>query len=178
MKSIIRASILNSSALNLCMVSMMVVGWFCLRAMQRESFPEFELDRISISVPYPGAAPQEVEQGIAQKIEEAVRAIEGIKKVTSTASEGSCSVTLELNASGRNPDRVLDEVRSEIDRIPSFPLEAEEPQITLLTNRRASIRIGVIAPAREKTGDGPLSIDIDAELQLPRSSRAHSRRTA
>ncbi|MDA8746513.1 efflux RND transporter permease subunit, partial [Rubripirellula amarantea] len=166
MKSIIRASILNSSALNLCMVSMMVVGWFCLRAMQRESFPEFDLDRISVVVPYPGAAPQEVEEGIAQKIEEAVRAIEGIKKVTSTASEGSCSVTLELVSGGRKPDRVLDEVRSEIDRIPSFPLEAEEPQITLLTNRRASIRIGIIAPKRDSRQSGPLSIDVDEELQL------------
>lgn len=146
MKSIIRASITNHAALNLCMVAVMVVGWFCLGWMQRESFPEFELDRINVSVPYPGAAPQEVEEGIGQKIEEAVRSIEGIKKVTTIAMEGSCNVVLELAPGGRNADRVLDEVRSEVDRIPSFPVEAEDPRVSLATNRRASIRVGLIAP--------------------------------
>ena len=64
--------------------------------MNRESFPEFELDRITVNVPYPGAAPEEVELGVAQKIEEAVRSIEGIKKITTTAQEGLCSIRLEL----------------------------------------------------------------------------------
>ena len=146
MKSIVKASIDNRAALNLCMIAVMVVGYFCLQAMHRESFPEFELDRILVTVPYPGAAPQEAEQGIGQKIEEAVRSIEGIKKVTTVAMEGSCSVVLELIPGGRLPDRVLDEVRSEVDRIPSFPLEAEDPSVTLVTNRRPSIRVGVIAP--------------------------------
>ena len=76
----------------------MVVGGYCLSVMQRESFPEFELDRILVTVPYPGAAPAEVEQGIGQKIEEAVRSIEGIKKVTTVAQEGSCNVVLQLIA--------------------------------------------------------------------------------
>ena len=144
MKGLVRTSIANSSALNLCMVAVLVVGFYCMRSMHRESFPEFELDRILITVPYPGAAPQEVEEGIGQKIEEAVRTIEGVKKVTTVAQEGSCSVVLELIPGGRSPDRVLDEVRSEVDRIPSFPLEAEEHQISLVTNRRPSIRVGVI----------------------------------
>ncbi len=146
MKSIIRAAIRNHSALNLCMVVVMAVGWYCLASMRRESFPEFELDRINVSVPYPGAAPQEVEEGIGQKVEEAVRAIEGIKKVTTVAMEGACNVILELKPGVRSADRVLDEVRSEVDRIPSFPVEAEDPRISLATNRRASIRVGLIAP--------------------------------
>ncbi len=146
MKSIVRASIANKSALNLCMIGVLVVGWFSMGAMRRESFPEFELDRILVTVPYPGAAPQEVEEGIGQKIEEAVRGIEGIKKITTVAQESSCNVVLELFPDGRSPDRVLDEVRSDVDRIPSFPLEAEDPQITLVTNRRPSIRVGVLGP--------------------------------
>lgn len=166
MQSIVRGSIRNHAALNLCMIAIMVVGWFCLGAMNRESFPEFELDRIMVAVPYPGAAPQETEEGIGQKVEEAVRAIEGIKKVTTVAQEGSCTVVLELIAGGRSPDRVLDEVRSEVDRIPSFPLEAEEPQITLVTNRRPSIRVGVIAPeTAEKLPDGRLSAQSELALR-------------
>lgn len=164
MRSIIRASIANHSALNLCMVTIMAVGWYCLSSMHRESFPEFDLDRILVTVPYPGAAPQEVEQGIGQKIEEAVRSIEGIKKVTTVAQEGACNVVLELITGGRSPDRVMDEVRSEVDRIPSFPLEAEEPQITLVTNRRPSIRVGVIAPESFVSDDQKLTAE--QELQL------------
>lgn len=159
MRSIVKAAISNHSALNLCMVAIMVGGWWCLGSMQRESFPAFELDRITVMVPYPGAAPQEVEEGIGQKIEEAVRSIEGIKKVTTVAQESSCSVVLELLPDGRLPDRILDEVRSEIDRIPSFPLEAEDPQISLATIRRPSIRVGLLAPVEFKSEDNDLSAE-------------------
>ncbi len=162
MRSLVRSSIANSSALNLCMIGVLIVGWYSMGAMHRESFPEFDLDRILITVPYPGAAPQEVEEGIGQKIEEAVRGIEGIKKITTVAQESACNVVLELFPDGRSPDRILDEVRSEIDRIPSFPLEAEDPQITLVTNRRPSIRVGVMGP---QTMD-PETMGVEAELTL------------
>ena len=164
-KHIVRIAIRNHSALNLCMVATMLVGAMCLNLMHRESFPEFELDRIMVMVPYPGAAPQETEEGVGQKIEEAVRSIEGIKKVTTVAQEGSCTVLLELIPGGRLPDRVLDEVRSGVERIPSFPLEAEDPQITLVTNRRPSIRVGLIAPdsaARQPNG----ALTIGEQLRL------------
>lgn len=163
MRGLVRSSIANSSALNLCMVAVLVVGWYCMGAMRRESFPEFDLDRILVTVPYPGAAPQEVEEGVGQKIEEAVRTIEGVKKVTTVAQEGACNVVLELIPGGRSPDRVLDEVRSEVDRIPSFPLEAEQHQISLVTNRRPSIRVGITGPQQ---ADENGKISVDAELQL------------
>ncbi|WP_372897490.1 efflux RND transporter permease subunit [Stieleria sp.] len=166
MKSIVQASINNRAALNLCMVAIMIVGWFCLRAMHRESFPEFELDRITVTVPYPGAAPQEAEQGIGQKVEEAVRSIEGIKKVTTVAMEGSCTVLMELVPGARSPDRILDEVRSGVDRIPSFPLEAEDPVVTLVTNRRPSIRVGVLAPEwAPRNEDDTLSSSAELDLR-------------
>ena len=81
MKGIVKAAIENHAALNLCMITAMAVGVYCFSTMRRETFPEFELDQISVVVPYPGAAPQEVEQGVGQKIEEAVRSIEGVKKI-------------------------------------------------------------------------------------------------
>ena len=64
--------------------------------MRREVFPEFQLDIVLVSVPYPGASPEEVEEGICQKIEEAIYAIDGIKKMTTVSKEGSGSVVLEL----------------------------------------------------------------------------------
>lgn len=168
MKSIVTAAINNRAALNLAMVAIMAIGWFSLTGLRRETFPEFELDSISVSVPYPGAAPQEVELGVIQKIEEAVRSIEGVKKVTSTSSEGSGTVRLELVPGARSPDRVLDEVRSNIDRIPSFPDEAEDPQVQLVTLRKSSLRIGLVAPRSttvDESVDGGLSVDEQLQLR-------------
>ncbi|MEM6469008.1 MAG: efflux RND transporter permease subunit, partial [Planctomycetota bacterium] len=165
-RPIVRSSITNHAALNLCMIAIMAVGWVCLGAMRRETFPEFELDNIIVSVPYPGAAPEETEQGIGQKIEEAVRSIEGIKKVTTVAQEGSATVVLELMSEGRSSDRVLDEVRSAIDRIPSFPAEAEDARVSLLTNRRDSIRVGVVAPDSIEFGpDNKLTSENELQLR-------------
>jgi HAE1 family hydrophobic/amphiphilic exporter-1 len=143
--------------MNTLMIALLVIGGFCLWSMRREEFPEFELERIVIAVPYPGASPQEVEEGICLKIEEAVRSVDGIKKQTSVATEGSGSVILELESSVKDVQRVLNEVRSEIDRIPSFPELAEDPEVEQITMRKPAIRLAVI---------GPESDDPDAELKL------------
>ena len=146
MKALPRWAIRNGPALNIVLIAVMVVGWFSFKQLRRESFPDFDLDTILIAVPYPGAAPQEVEQGICQKIEEAVRSLEGVKKVTSVAKEGSGNVVIELQTSVDNPDQVLDEIRSEVDRIPSFPVEAEDAEVSMVTSRRTAIKVGILAP--------------------------------
>lgn len=146
MKALVRWAVTNAPAMNIFMVVALLVGWFCMTSLNREVFPEFDLDMINVSVPYPGATPDEVEEGICQKIEEAVRSVEGIKKVTSTASEGMGTVTLELEANVKNPDRVLNEVRSEVDRIPSFPAMAEDYEIRRMTHQDTAIRVGVLGP--------------------------------
>ncbi|HOA53341.1 MAG TPA: efflux RND transporter permease subunit, partial [Thermogutta sp.] len=145
MKSILRWSIRNAPAMNTLLIGLLVVGTVSLLRMRREVFPDFNLDMILISVPYPGASPTEVEEGICQKIEEAVRAVAGIKKTYSVARESGGAVILEL-FSNADAQRVLDEVRSEVDRIPSFPEMAENPEIKLITIRRAAITVGVIGP--------------------------------
>jgi hydrophobic/amphiphilic exporter-1 (mainly G- bacteria), HAE1 family len=157
MNDIIRWAVRNSPGMNTLMIALLVIGGFCLWSMRREEFPEFELERIVIAVPYPGASPEEVEEGICLKIEEAVRSVDGIKKQVSVASEGSGSVILELESSVKDVQRVLNEVRSEIDRIPSFPELAEDPEVEQITMRKPAIRLAVI---------GPESDDPDAELKL------------
>ena len=76
---------------------------------------------ITISVPYPGASPEDVEEGICQKIEEAVRSIEGIKKINSTARGKRVRSCWSFDPDVQNADRVLNDVRSAVDQIPSFP---------------------------------------------------------
>ena len=145
MKSIIRWAIDNAPAMNTLMIGVLVMGALSLAGLRREVFPEFDLEIVLVTVPYPGASPEEVEDGICQKIEEAVRSIDGIKKQTAVAKEGAGSLVLELKT-GADPKRVLAEVRSEIDRIPSFPLLAEDPEVEQLTIREAVIQVGVLGP--------------------------------
>jgi hydrophobic/amphiphilic exporter-1 (mainly G- bacteria), HAE1 family len=156
MRSIIRWSIQNSPAINTLLISAVIIGVVSLLMMRREVFPEFELDIILVSVPYPGASPEEVENGICQKIEEAVHSIDGIKKQTSVAREGLGSVVLELE-SGVDSQKILNEIRSEIDRIPSFPVNAEDPEVKQITLRQPAIHVGVV---------GPQSDDPQAEIRL------------
>jgi len=157
MRALVQWAVRNTPAMNTLMVSLMLVGAICLFKLRREVFPEFDLEIILVTVPYPGASPDEVEEGICQKIEEAVRPIEGIKYQTSIAQEGSGFVVLELEADVKNVQKVLNEVRSEVDRIPSFPILAEQRQVKQITLRQPVIKVGII---------GPESTDSAAELQL------------
>ena len=159
MKRIISWAIQNSPGMNVIMAAVMLIGLGCFYTMRREVFPEFELEIVLVTVPYPGGTPEDVEEGICQKIEEAVRSIEGIKKVTSIAQEGSGSVILELNADVPDVQKVLNEIDREVERIPSFPELIEEPTVQQITFREPAIRIAVIGPETE---------DPDAEIELRR----------
>ena len=87
MKRQIAWAIGNAPGMNVLMLGLVLLGSFSLYSMRRETFPAFELEVVMVTVPYPGATPEDVEEGICQKIEEAVRSIDGIKKVTSIAQE-------------------------------------------------------------------------------------------
>lgn len=155
--NMVRWAIRNTPAMNTIVVAVLVVGTFSAFMLRREVFPQFELEIILVSVPYPGASPDEVESGICQKIEEAVRSVDGIKKVTSVAAEGAGNVVIEVRSDVPNVQKVLNEVESQIDRIPSFPDLAEEPNVQQITFRNKAITVGVI----QENSDAP-----DAELQL------------
>ncbi len=145
MNDLIRRAIQNTPAMNTLMISVLALGAFSLMAMRREVFPEFSLDMILVTVPYPGASPDEVEEGICQKLEEAVRSIDGLKKQVSVASEGSGSLSLEL-AKGADTQKVLADVRSEVDRITTFPDLAEDPEVKQVTLREPAIQLAVVGP--------------------------------
>ena len=98
-----------------------------------------ELDRINVEVPYLGAAPEEIEEAVNVRIEEAIQGIDGIKQIQSTASEGMGTVMIELDL-GADARRVVDEVKSNIDAITTFPVETEKPVIRELTNRARWMR--------------------------------------
>ncbi len=132
----------NSVAANLMMAFIMVSGILAATITNEEVFPEMELDRINVEVPYLGAAPEEVEQAVNVRIEESIQGIDGIKRIQSTASEGMGTVMIELDL-GADARRVVDEVKSNIDAITTFPIETEKPIIRELTNRQQVIDIAV-----------------------------------
>ncbi|HUG70158.1 MAG TPA: efflux RND transporter permease subunit [Pirellulaceae bacterium] len=178
MKAAIRWATQNSPAVNTLMVVVMLVGIGSLFLMRREVFPEFDLEIVLISVPYPGASPSEVEEGICQKLEEAVRSINGIKKQTSVAQEGGGHLVLELENNVSNVQKILSDIRSEVDRIPSFPELAEDPEVQQITLRQVAIRLGVLGPD-VNTPDAELALREVAErvrtglLLLPAVSQAN-----
>ncbi len=135
---------------NLLMILLLVGGFIMALRIKQEVFPEFDLDIVTVTVPYPGASPEEVEQGIILSIEEGVRGITGVEEVTAVAREGAGVVTAELEE-GTDEQRVYQEIRQEVDRITTLPEEAEEPQVVLLTRRRQVIDMALYGNANEWT---------------------------
>ncbi|MDX1578110.1 MAG: efflux RND transporter permease subunit [Gemmatimonadota bacterium] len=140
----------NGVAANLLMVFIVVAGLLSLFNVRQEIFPEFSLDAIQIDVEYPGASPEEVEDAIVQRIEERIEGIDGVQRITSAASENVGIVIAEL-ALGTDNARALDEIKAEIDRITSFPVDAEEPQVVALTQQSRVIEIAIYGDASERT---------------------------
>jgi len=140
----------NSVAANLMMVVILVGGGLGASRIKQEVFPAFDLDLIRITVAYPGASPEEVEQGIVLAIEEAVRGVDGVKRVTSGASEGGGAVRAELLVDA-DPDRALADVKAQVDRIRSFPAEAEDPQIAIVGRKQRVISLVIAGDQRLQT---------------------------
>jgi len=140
----------NPVAANLAMAFILLAGFLALARLPEEFVPEVSMDRVSVSVSYPGATPVEVEQSIIVKIEEAVQGIDGLKRVRATAVEGRGLLVAEVER-GQDTRRFLDDVKARVDRIQTFPAGAERPEITEVTNRQSVIRIVLYGDVPERT---------------------------
>lgn len=113
---------------NVLMVSILLFGFIALRNINYSTFPEVTPNLITIQVVYPGASPEEVEEGVVLKIEENLDGLDGIERVTSVSREDVGVVNVET-LKDANIDKVLTEVKNAVDRINSFPLGAEKPVV-------------------------------------------------
>lgn len=136
----------NPIVANLLMVILIGGGLWTAYNIQKEVFPQFQLDIVTVSVVYPGAAPAEVEQGILLPVEEAIRGVQGIKEITSTAREGSGTVNIELVA-GTNRMKAFQDIDQAVNRIRTFPDDIEEPEVQLQARQREVIEIGIYGDA-------------------------------
>jgi len=140
----------NHVASNLLMLLFVVGGIVVASQIKQEVYPAYELDIVNFNMALPGATPEEVEEGILLPAEEAVRGLEAVKRIDSTAVEGSASISIELNEDF-DPNRALQDVKNAIDRISSFPEEAERPQVELAIRRRSTVTIAIAADMDERT---------------------------
>ena len=148
MNAIIKAFAQNRVFANLAMVTLILAGILSATVMVREDMPEMDLDTITISVTYDGADPEEIEEGISRKIEDAIDGLEGIDEYTSTASEGSSNTVITVK-DGYDPDRLLDQVRNEVDSISTFPDDADTPSVVRPSISKAVISLGLVSDMDE-----------------------------
>ena len=140
----------NHVAANLIVLLLIVGGLSALPAIHQKIFPDIDVEVVSIGVPYLGAAPEEVEEGVCIRIEEEIQGIEGIEQIHSSAAEGACGVSAEL-ISGYPVDRALAEIKNAVDGITTFPEETEKPTVSHISVRRNALKLALSGDVSEKT---------------------------
>ena len=150
MKRIIGWFVGNPVAANLLMMILIVGGLISVFQLRQEEMPAIDLGLIEVTVTYLGAAPEEVENGVSLRIEEALEGIQGVDRITSTSSEGRSRVMVEIEE-GADRVQVLNEVKSQVDAIITFPVETERPIVSLLTLLNDGMEIAIYGNADERT---------------------------
>jgi multidrug efflux pump subunit AcrB len=139
----------NPVAANMLILFLIIGGFYYSTTIKQEVFPEFSLDSVVVEVSYPQASPEDIEKGILLPIEEAVEGIDGIEKVTSVAKEGLGKVIIEAST-GTNINQLYQDVKSEIDRIRTFPKDAEDPTVYIPSRKKEVIELIIYGNQNEK----------------------------
>ncbi len=141
----------NSVAANLLMMTIFIAGVISYFALRQQVFPDLVTNSVSVRVAYPGAAPQEVEEGIVTKIEENIKEIEGIEAIRSFAREGSANISIEIKQ-GYQVTEVMDEIKVQVDTVvPQLPDSAERPVVYERKFQRDVMWVSVYGDAGERT---------------------------
>ena len=140
----------NGVAANLLLGIIVIAGIFSIKGMKMELFPDFDLDLVSITVPYPGAAPLEVEDGICKQIEEKIWDLSGIKELVSYSRENEGVVGVQVER-GNDPQELADKIKVRVDSILNFPEEAEKPIVEVATQRRRVLAVAIHGNCDEKS---------------------------
>ncbi|ADH86299.1 efflux RND transporter permease subunit [Desulfurivibrio alkaliphilus] len=156
----------NHVAATLLLLFFAVGGLVFAFNVKQEVFPEISLDRVNITVSYPGASPEEVEEGIILQIEESIAGIDGIKEMRATAAEGIGTVTAVVDT-GADVDQVLQDIKNEVDRITTFPEDAEQPVVSKALIRNEVISVVVYGPTTERALRERAEMIRDDLLEMP-----------
>lgn len=140
----------NHVAANLLMISILLVGLMSLNTrIPLEVFPSFESDVINVAISMRGGTPEDVEQGVTIKVEEAVQDLEGVKKISSTSVEGTSVVSIEAE-SGVDARELLADIKSRVDALNTLPSDTEKPNIAIAERKRDVITVSIASSYSEK----------------------------
>lgn len=140
----------NHVAANLLMITILLAGIFSIKSsIPLEVFPSFESEIVNVTVVLRGSTPEDAEQGVAIRIEEAVQDLQGIKKITSTSVEGAATVRIEADSSTDVRD-LLNDIKSRVDAINTFPADAEKPVIAIAQRIRDVLSVTIASSYGEK----------------------------
>lgn len=157
----------NSVAANLLMITIIGIGIFsAVKLVPLEIFPAYERDEINISMSLKGATPEDIEQGLTIRIEEAIADLEGIKKIVSTSSEGKAKVTAEID-DGYDPKDLLTDIKSRVDAVNTFPDDADRAVIEKTVRKREVIVVTISSDYEEEEIREYAQSIRDGLVQLP-----------
>jgi len=167
----------NHVAANLLMLFLFVGGLASMLTLNAQLFPDSELNDISINVVYPGASPEEVEDGVTSKIEEAIDGTDGVGRIVSVSGEGLATITAELSDDA-DPDKALDDIKQSIDSLTTLPVDAERPMITKPLVQELIVSIAVFGNASERVlveTAQQLQFDLMQQPQISKVSMSNAR---
>ncbi|MBT7981658.1 MAG: efflux RND transporter permease subunit [Akkermansiaceae bacterium] len=150
MRNLIRWFSRNNVSANFIMAAILIAGITTWVKLKKEIFPETSTDVVSVSVPYPGATPEEVEKGICIPIEEAIRDVEGIDIMRSTAANSIGVVYVEVSSESNVRD-VLDDIKTRIDAIENFAENTESPLYEEVLIKNQVLTVAISADTDERT---------------------------
>ena len=140
----------NSVAANLLMLAIVAAGLISLSGIDREAWPTTPFYHIEVSMAYPGATPEEVEESIVVKIEDQVSGLDGVKAVKSVAAPGIASIRIQMDF-GTDMAQALNDIESAVNRIQSFPAGADRPSFREMDNRMSMMRFIVYGDVSERS---------------------------
>ncbi len=140
----------NSVAANLLMAILLAGGLVSAFTIKKEIQPRIDTNFITVTMPFLGASPEDVEEGVLVKIEEAIQDIQGIKEISSTARRGNGTVQVEVLADYEVAE-VMDEVKSRVDAIPTFPANTEKPVVSRTRFEQQVVLLTVYGEVPERT---------------------------
>jgi multidrug efflux pump subunit AcrB len=132
-------------AANLLMLMMLLAGVFALDRLNIQFFPNFALDIVTVRVVWTGASAEDVETGITEPLEQRLKNVDNLRKMTSTSAQGVASITLEFEE-GTDPVIALDQAKQQVDEFRNLPADAEEPQVTHAVNYEPVARLLITGP--------------------------------
>lgn len=139
----------NPIAANLLMMFLIIGGVLGVPALDKQFFPDIEINRVSVTVAYPGAGPTEVEEQICSRVEDAIHDLTGIKEIRSTAQQGLGTVLVEAEI-GYDTQRLTAEIKTRVDAIDTFPVDSESPVVTELAYRHMMITVTLAGDIGER----------------------------